>query len=112
MDRTNYVLFMCRDFLNDIQENNDGGDDYSHRPYFYSEIIHHNIDKIDLSKKLDDKTVLEYIKCIYDQTNIRTEMSLDNKIYTMHDAYGGNDSIQGYIASLFYLQQLKIKLNF
>jgi len=56
--------------------------------------------------------VTDYIKCIYDRTNIATEMSLDKKIYTMSNAYGGNDCINGYIASLFYLQQLKIKLNF
>ena len=112
MDRTDYTLFMCKDFLNEILANNTSSTDYDYRPYFYSEIIYHNIDKVDFDKKLDNKNIIEYIKCIFDHTNVITERSLNKKIYKISDAYGGNDCINGYIASLYYLQQLKIKLNF
>ncbi len=110
MDKTDYILHMCNDYLYHIEQGIIS--QYDHPEYFYSYLIYNDINNVCYERKLSNKTIKDYIEQIYKKTNEITEYSLDEKNYELSDAYGGNSTMNGFIGSLYYLQQLKSKLNF
>lgn len=113
---------MCREYYIDtltygkLETNNvvDECDEY--RPYFYVYLIHYNLitkkNQIDFNKKLEMKTIKDYIILIYKFIDKITNESELSKNITMYDTYCGNSDINGFVASLYFLQQLKKILDF
>jgi hypothetical protein len=113
MNKTDYVLTLCAEYLNELNTNT--RENYDYYPYFYSALIHKNLQCVDVNfKKENDKSIKDYIIEIYNITNQKSENYLYKKHnkHSMHKAYGGNDAIDGYLASFYHLQEMKNLLEF
>ena len=116
MNKQDYVLTLCAEYLNELNTNTKGNYDYDYDPYFYSALIHKNLQyvDVDLKKEENAKSIKDYIIEIYNITNQQSENYLYKKHnkHSMHKAYGGNDTIDGYLASFYHLQEMKKILEF
>lgn len=117
MNKTDYVLFLCNEYMNDLNKSRSDRDydDASHfyAPHFYSALIYRNLSFVDVNAKdTNNNSIKEYMIEIYNKQNRGSEYYLEENNHTMDQAYGGNDHINGYLASLYYLQEIRKILGF
>jgi hypothetical protein len=112
MDKTDYVFILCEEYLNELQTNICGKYKYDYYPYFYSALIHKNLNLVNVDFNKNDKSIKEYIIEIYNITNERENEYLEDNI-EISDAYsGGHEELIGYLGCLCHLQEMKKILNF
>jgi len=113
MDKTDYILFLCKeynDFFIKTKHHN-----YEYIPYFYTGLLYHNLkyhyDEIDMKKTFLNKTIKEYINDIIIKTNLITLDAINSRQYKETDGISFNESINYYIQHIYHLQQIKTILE-